>query len=55
VLPGKVLIPAVVDQVQGQALAALQVLKVLFCPHWVFLLLFNVFEMKQPGGLDLSI
>jgi len=33
VLPGKVLIPAVVDQVQGQALAALQVLKVLFCPH----------------------
>lgn len=30
VLPGKVLVPAVVDQVQGQALAALQVLKVLF-------------------------
>lgn len=29
VLPGKVLVPAVVDQVQGQALAALQVLKVL--------------------------
>ncbi|XP_062153483.1 uncharacterized protein LOC133861704 isoform X2 [Alnus glutinosa] len=29
VLPGKVLIPAVVDQVQGQALAALQVLKVI--------------------------
>lgn len=28
--PGKVLIPAVVDQVQGQALAALQVLKVLY-------------------------
>lgn len=28
-LPGKVLVPAVVDQVQGQALAALQVLKVL--------------------------
>lgn len=28
VLPGKVLIPAVIDQVQGQALAALQVLKV---------------------------
>lgn len=28
VLPGKVLVPAVVDQVQGQALAALQVLKV---------------------------
>lgn len=27
--PGKVLVPAVVDQVQGQALAALQVLKVL--------------------------
>lgn len=27
-LPGKVLIPAVIDQVQGQALAALQVLKV---------------------------
>lgn len=29
VLPGKVLIPAAVDQVQGQALAALQVLKVI--------------------------
>ncbi|MFQ6630990.1 hypothetical protein Gotur_009664 [Gossypium turneri] len=29
VYPGKVLIPAVVDQVQGQALAALQVLKVI--------------------------
>lgn len=29
VLPGKVLVPAVVDQVQGQALSALQVLKVL--------------------------
>ncbi|XP_057476523.1 uncharacterized protein LOC130764346 isoform X1 [Actinidia eriantha] len=29
VLPGKVLVPAVVDQVQGQALAALQVLKVI--------------------------
>ncbi|KAK7831425.1 hypothetical protein CFP56_027447 [Quercus suber] len=29
VLPGKVLIPATVDQVQGQALAALQVLKVI--------------------------
>lgn len=29
VLPGKVLVPAVIDQVQGQALAALQVLKVL--------------------------
>ncbi|XP_050385410.1 uncharacterized protein LOC126801951 isoform X3 [Argentina anserina] len=28
VLPGKVLVPAVVDQVQGQAVAALQVLKV---------------------------
>ncbi|XP_023541683.1 uncharacterized protein LOC111801768 isoform X1 [Cucurbita pepo subsp. pepo] len=28
-LPGKVLVPAVVDQVQGQALAALQVLKVI--------------------------
>lgn len=28
--PGKVLVPAVVDQVQGQALAALQVLKVTF-------------------------
>lgn len=30
VLPGKVLVPAVVDQAQGHALAALQVLKVLF-------------------------
>ncbi|CAK7337312.1 unnamed protein product [Dovyalis caffra] len=29
VLPGKVLVPAVVDQLQGQALAALQVLKVI--------------------------
>ncbi|KAK0595238.1 hypothetical protein LWI29_004788 [Acer saccharum] len=29
VLPGKVLVPPVVDQVQGQALAALQVLKVI--------------------------
>ncbi|KAH9647016.1 GPI-anchored adhesin-like protein [Citrus sinensis] len=29
VLPGKVLVPAVVDQVQGQALSALQVLKVI--------------------------
>ncbi|PSS33066.1 Centrosomal protein [Actinidia chinensis var. chinensis] len=29
VLPGKVLVPAVVDQVHGQALAALQVLKVI--------------------------
>ncbi|KAK4571596.1 hypothetical protein RGQ29_030131 [Quercus rubra] len=29
VLPGKVLVPATVDQVQGQALAALQVLKVI--------------------------
>ncbi|GMP70263.1 hypothetical protein CsSME_00029192 [Camellia sinensis var. sinensis] len=29
VLPGKVLVPAVVDQVQGQALAALQVLKII--------------------------
>lgn len=29
VLPGNVLVPAVVDQVQGQALAALQVLKVI--------------------------
>ncbi|XP_059667092.1 uncharacterized protein LOC132312654 isoform X2 [Cornus florida] len=29
VLPGKVLVPAVFDQVQGQALAALQVLKVI--------------------------
>ncbi|KAJ6386446.1 hypothetical protein OIU78_016373 [Salix suchowensis] len=29
VLPGKILVPAVVDQVQGQALAALQVLKVI--------------------------
>ncbi|KAG4388256.1 hypothetical protein AAZX31_09G124900 [Glycine max] len=29
VLPGKVLVPAAVDQVQGQALAALQVLKVI--------------------------
>ena len=33
VLPGKVLVPATVDQVQGQALAALQVLKVLLCPN----------------------
>ncbi|KAK9293281.1 hypothetical protein L1049_021273 [Liquidambar formosana] len=29
VLPGKVLVPAVVEQIQGQALAALQVLKVI--------------------------
>ncbi|WOL06075.1 hypothetical protein Cni_G14807 [Canna indica] len=29
VLPGRVLVPAVIDQVQGQALAALQVLKVI--------------------------
>ncbi|KAK7315060.1 hypothetical protein VNO77_33592 [Canavalia gladiata] len=29
VLPGKVLVPAAIDQVQGQALAALQVLKVI--------------------------
>ncbi|XP_028206950.1 uncharacterized protein LOC114390415 isoform X4 [Glycine soja] len=29
VLPGKILVPAAVDQVQGQALAALQVLKVI--------------------------
>lgn len=29
VLPGKVLVPAVVDQLQGQALAALQILKVI--------------------------
>lgn len=29
--PGKVLVPAAVDQVQGQALAALQVLKVVIC------------------------
>ncbi|KAL5811228.1 hypothetical protein ACOSQ4_027796 [Xanthoceras sorbifolium] len=29
VLPGKILVPAVVDQVQGQALVALQVLKVI--------------------------
>ena len=33
VLPGQVVVPAVVDQVQGQALAALQVLKVPFCFH----------------------
>lgn len=33
VLPGKVLIPAAVDQVQGQALAALQVLKVIIYSH----------------------
>uniref|UniRef100_A0A5B7BY05 Putative GPI-anchored adhesin-like protein PGA55 isoform X1 n=1 Tax=Davidia involucrata TaxID=16924 RepID=A0A5B7BY05_DAVIN len=38
VLPGKVLVPAVVDQVQGQALAALQVLKVIEAD-------------VQPGGL----
>jgi len=31
VFPGKVLVPAAVDQVQGQALAALQVLKVVVC------------------------
>jgi hypothetical protein len=31
VLPGKVLVPAVVDQLQGQTFAALQVLKVLLC------------------------
>lgn len=31
VFPGKVLVPAAVDQVQGQALAALQVLKVVIC------------------------
>ncbi|KAG6524409.1 hypothetical protein ZIOFF_014318 [Zingiber officinale] len=29
VLPGKVLVPAIIDQVQGQALAALQVLKII--------------------------
>lgn len=33
VLPGKVLVPAAVDQVQGQALAALQVLKVIISSH----------------------
>lgn len=32
-LPGKVLVPAAVDQVQGQALAALQVLKVCFANY----------------------
>lgn len=31
--PGKILVPAAVDQVQGQALAALQVLKVTICSH----------------------
>jgi hypothetical protein len=36
VLPGKVLVPAVVDQVQGQVLAALQVLKVLLCYCFCF-------------------
>ncbi|RWW63432.1 hypothetical protein BHE74_00029390 [Ensete ventricosum] len=30
--PGKVLVPALVDQVQGQALAALQVLKITYVP-----------------------
>lgn len=54
-LPGKVLVPAVVDQVQGQALAALQVLKVLLCPHLVSFYYLMYFEMKEPGGLDLSI
>lgn len=38
VLPGKVLVPAVVDQVQGQALAALQVLKVLTFCHFLHLI-----------------
>jgi hypothetical protein len=38
VLPGKVLVPAVVDQVQGQVLAALQVLKVLPCYCFCFAL-----------------
>lgn len=33
VLPGKILVPAAVDQVQGQALAALQVLKVIISSH----------------------
>ena len=33
-LPGQVLVPAVVDQIQWQALAALQVLKVPFCFHF---------------------
>lgn len=33
VLPGKILVPAAVDQVQGQALATLQVLKVFICSH----------------------
>lgn len=32
--PGKVLIPAAIDLVQGQALAALQVLKVILCSHF---------------------
>lgn len=35
-LPGKVLVPAAVDQVQGQALAALQVLKVFLCSYCFF-------------------
>ena len=43
VLPGKVLIPAAVDQVQGQALAALQVLKVLLGPHSCISCYFIVF------------
>lgn len=38
VLPGKVLVPAVVDQVQGQALSALQVLKVLTFCHFLHLI-----------------
>lgn len=36
VLPGKVLVPAAVDQVQGQALAALQTLKVFLCSYSYF-------------------
>ena len=36
VFPGKVLVPAVVDQGQGQALAALQALKVCLCSYLQF-------------------
>lgn len=46
VSPGKVLVPATVDQVQGQALAALQVLKVLLCnilaPSRFFFSIFHI-------------
>lgn len=46
VLPGKVLVPAVVDQTQGQALAALQVLKVPLCPHYMCIRL-HYFEASK--------